>query len=80
MLDNLVLGAIIIVGCYFALQMLNILRIVFMNSLHDIDCDCDGHKDANIEIDGKQTSENEISVNDGSSKVESETIILKKND
>ena len=79
MLDNLVLGAIIIVGCYFALQMLNILRIVFMNSLHDIDCDCD-HKDDKIEIDGKQTSENEISVNDGSSKVESETIILKKND
>ena len=27
-------------------------------------------------IDGEQTSENEISVNDGSSKVESETIIL----
>ena len=79
MLDNLVLGAIIIVGCYFALQMLNILRIVFMNSLHDIDCDCD-HKDDNIKIDGKQTSENEISVNDGSSKVESETIILKNND
>ena len=77
MLDNLVLGAIIIVGCYFALQILNILRIVFMNSLHEIDCDCD-HKDGKIEIDGKQTSDNEISVNDGSSKVESETIILNK--
>ena len=77
MLDNLILGAIIIVGCYFALQMLNILRIVFMNSLHDIDCDCD-HKDDKIEIDGKQASENEISVNDDSSKVESETIILNK--
>ena len=77
MLDNLVLGAIIIVGCYFALQILNILRIVFMNSLHEIDCDCK-HEDNHIEIDGKQTSENEISVNDGSSKVESETIILNK--
>lgn len=74
MIDNLILGAIIIVGCYFALQIFNIILTVLINPLVDLS---DIDTDDNIDIQCSSVTNNEM-VLDGDKKVESETIILKK--
>lgn len=74
MLDNIILGAVIIVGCYFALQIFNIIRMVLMNPLVDLS---DDDPDPGIDIPNANVEKNEL-VLDGDKRVESETIILKK--
>ena len=80
MLDNLILGAIIVVGCYFAFQMFSIARMVLMNPLNDLpefDNDPGDNSDSEIDLSGANVEKNELILDDNK-RVESETIILKK--
>lgn len=71
MLDNLILGAVIIVGCYFAIQILNIVRLLLMNPLNDID----DLNDQSIDIKDGALTKGELQMT-GDQRIESETIIL----
>ena len=71
MLDNLILGAVIIVGCYFAIQILNIVRLLLMNPLNDID----DLNDQSIDIEDGALTKGELQMT-GDQRIESETIIL----
>lgn len=71
MLDNLILGAVIIVGCYFAIQILNIVRLLLMNPLNEID----GLNDQSIDIEDGALTKGELQMT-GDQRIESETIIL----
>ena len=71
MLDNLILGAVIIVGCYFAIQILNIVRLLLMNPLNDID----DLNDQSIDIEDGALTKDELQMT-GDQRIESETIIL----
>ena len=71
MLDKIILGAVIIVGCYFAIQILNIVRLLLMNPLHEID-DLDGQS---IDIKDGALTKGELQMT-GDQRIESETIIL----
>ena len=69
MLDKFILGAVIIVGCYFAIQILNIVRLLLMNPLHDIE------DDQSIDIEDGALTKGELQMT-GDQRIESETIIL----
>ena len=69
MLDNLILGAVIIVGCYFAIQILNIVRLLLMNPLNEIE------DDQSIDIEDGALTKGELQMT-GDQRIESETIIL----
>ena len=71
MLDNLILGAVIIVGCYFAIQILNIVRLLLMNPLNDIE----DLNDQSIDIEDGALTKGELQMT-GDQRIESETIIL----
>ena len=71
MLDKIILGAVIIVGCYFAIQILNIVRLLLMNPLNEID-DLD---DQSIDIEDGALTKGELQMT-GEQRIESETIIL----
>ena len=71
MLDNLILGAVIIVGCYFAIQILNIVRLLLMNPLNEID----DLNDQSINIEDGALTKGELQMT-GDQRIESETIIL----
>ena len=71
MLDNLILGAVIIVGCYFAIQILNIVRLLLMNPLNEID----DLNDQSIDIEDGALTKGELQMT-GDQRIESETIIL----
>ena len=71
MLDNLILGAVIIVGCYFAIQILNIVRLLLMNPLNEID----DLNDQSIDIEDGALTKGELQMT-GDKRIESETIIL----
>ena len=71
MLDNIILGAVIIVGCYFAIQILNIVRLLLMNPLNDID----DLNDQSIDIEDGALTKGELQMT-GDQRIESETIIL----
>lgn len=71
MLDKLILGAVIIVGCYFAIQILNIVRLLLMNPLNDID----DLNDQSIDIEDGALTKGELQMT-GDQRIESETIIL----
>lgn len=71
MLDNLILGAVIIVGCYFAIQILNIVRLLLMNPLNEID----DLNDQSIDIEDGALTKGELQMT-GGQRIESETIIL----
>ena len=71
MLDNLILGAVIIVGCYFAIQILNIVRSLLMNPLNDIE----DLNDQSIDIEDGALTKGELQMT-GDQRIESETIIL----
>ena len=71
MLDNLILGAVIIVGCYFSIQILNIVRLLLMNPLNDID----DLNDQSIDIEDGALTKGELQMT-GDQRIESETIIL----
>lgn len=71
MLDKIILGAVIIVGCYFAIQILNIVRLLLMNPLNEID-DLD---DQSIDIEDGALTKGELQMT-GDQRIESETIIL----
>lgn len=71
MLDNLILGAVIIVGCYFAIQILNIVRLLLMNPLNEID----DLSDQSIDIEDGALTKGELQMT-GDQRIESETIIL----
>ena len=71
MLDNLILGAVIIVGCYFAIQILNIVRLLLMNPLNEID----DLNDQSIDIEDGALTKGELQIT-GDQRIESETIIL----
>ena len=69
MLDNIILGAVIIVGCYFAIQILNIVRLLLMNPLNEIE------DDQSIDIEDGALTKGELQMT-GDQRIESETIIL----
>ena len=69
MLDKFILGAVIIVGCYFAIQILNIVRLLLMNPLNDIE------DDQSIDIKDSALTKGELQMT-GDQRIESETIIL----
>lgn len=71
MLDNLILGAVIIVGCYFAIQILNIVRLLLMNPLNEIN----DLNDQSIDIEDGALTKGELQMT-GDQRIESETIIL----
>ena len=71
MLDNLILGAVIIVGCYFAIQILNIVRLLLMNPLNEIE----DLNDQSIDIEDGALTKGELQMT-GDQRIESETIIL----
>ena len=71
MLDKLILGAVIIVGCYFAIQILNIVRLLLMNPLNEID----DLNDQSIDIEDSALTKGELQMT-GDQRIESETIIL----
>ena len=71
MLDNLILGAVIIVGCYFAIQILNIVRLLLMNPLNE----SDDLNDQSIDIEDGALTKGELQMT-GDQRIESETIIL----
>ena len=71
MLDNIILGAVIIVGCYFAIQILNIVRLLLMNPLNEID----DLNDQSIDIEDGALTKGELQMT-GDQRIESETIIL----
>ena len=71
MLDNLILGAVIIVGCYFAIQILNIVRLLLMNPLNEID----DMNDQSIDIEDGALTKGELQMT-GDQRIESETIIF----
>ena len=71
MLDKLILGAVIIVGCYFAIQILNIVRLLLMNPLNEID----DLNDQSIDIEDGALTKGELQMT-GDQRIESETIIL----
>ena len=71
MLDKLILGAVIIVGCYFAIQILNIVRLLLMNPLNEID----DLNDQLIDIEDGALTKGELQMT-GDQRIESETIIL----
>ena len=71
MLDKLILGAVIIVGCYFAIQILNIVRLLLMNPLNEID----DLNDQSIGIEDGALTKGELQMT-GDQRIESETIIL----
>ena len=71
MLDNIILGAVIIVGCYFAIQILNIVRLLLMNPLNDIE----DLNDQSIDIEDGALTKGELQMT-GDQRIESETIIL----
>ena len=71
MLDKFILGAVIIVGCYFAIQILNIVRLLLMNPLNDID----DLNDQSIDIEDGALTKGELQMT-GDQRIESETIIL----
>ena len=71
MLDKFILGAVIIVGCYFAIQILNIVRLLLTNPLHEIE-DLDGQS---IDIKDGALTKGELQMT-GDQRIESETIIL----
>ena len=71
MLDKLILGAVIIVGCYFAIQILNIVRLLLMNPLNEID----ELNDQSIDIEDGALTKGELQMT-GDQRIESETIIL----
>ena len=69
MLDKFILGAVIIVGCYFAIQILNIVRLLLMNPLNEIE------DDQSIDIEDSALTKGELQMT-GDQRIESETIIL----
>ena len=71
MLDNIILGAVIIVGCYFAIQILNIVRLLLMNPLNEIE----DLNDQSIDIEDGALTKGELQMT-GDQRIESETIIL----
>ena len=71
MLDKFILGAVIIVGCYFAIQILNIVRLLLMNPLNEID----DLNDQSIDIEDGALTKGELQIT-GDKRIESETIIL----
>ena len=71
MLDKFILGAVIIVGCYFAIQILNIVRLLLMNPLNEID----ELNDQSIDIEDGALTKGELQMT-GDQRIESETIIL----
>ena len=71
MLDKLILGTVIIVGCYFAIQILNIVRLLLMNPLNDIE----DLNDQSIDIEDGALTKGELQMT-GDQRIESETIIL----
>ena len=71
MLDKFILGAVIIVGCYFAIQILNIVRLLLMNPLNEID----DLNDQSIDIEDGALTKGELQMT-GDQRIESETIIL----
>ena len=71
MLDKIILGAVIIVGCYFAIQILNIVRLLLMNPLNEID----ELNDQSIDIEDGALTKGELQMT-GDQRIESETIIL----
>ena len=71
MLDKFILGAVIIVGCYFAIQILNIVRLLLMNPLNEID----DLNDQSIDIEDGALTKGELQIT-GDQRIESETIIL----
>ena len=71
MLDKIILGAVIIVGCYFAIQILNIVRLLLMNPLNEID----DLNDQSIDIEDGALTKGELQMT-GDQRIESETIIL----
>ena len=71
MLDKFILGAVIIVGCYFAIQILNIVRLLLMNPLNEIE----DLNDQSIDIEDGALTKGELQMT-GDQRIESETIIL----
>ena len=69
MLDKFILGAVIIVGCYFAIQIINIVRLLLMNPLNEIE------DDQSIDIEDSALTKGELQMT-GDQRIESETIIL----